>query len=64
MWRKLNQGSGNVIHAKLELPDSKQGSGSGSPVLQFVMLERYNAVQLVQKVHQTLSALSKVMRGK
>nr|CAB3240329.1 cytoplasmic dynein 2 heavy chain 1-like [Phallusia mammillata] len=59
LWKRLNQGSSSVIHAKVDIPTV---SGD-SPVLQFVHLERYNAIRLVQKVHQTLSALSKVMRG-
>ena len=60
LWKRLNQGSSNVIHAKVEMP----AVSGESPVLQFVQLERYNAVRLVQHVHQTLSAVSKVMRGK
>uniref|UniRef100_H2ZEZ6 Cytoplasmic dynein 2 heavy chain 1 n=1 Tax=Ciona savignyi TaxID=51511 RepID=H2ZEZ6_CIOSA len=59
LWKKLNQGSTSVIHAKVEVP----AVSDASPVLQFVMLERYNAIKVVQKVHQTLSSLSKVMRG-
>ncbi|CAK8696967.1 unnamed protein product [Clavelina lepadiformis] len=59
LWKRLNQGSSSVIHAKVEMPTLSDDS----PILQFVLLERYNAIRLVQKVHQTLSALSKVMRG-
>nr|XP_026693267.1 cytoplasmic dynein 2 heavy chain 1-like isoform X1 [Ciona intestinalis] len=59
LWKKLNQGTSSVIHTKIEVPTVSDAS----PVVQFVMLERYNAIKLVQKVHQTLSSLSKVMRG-
>ncbi len=34
-----------------------------SPVLEFVCLERYNAVHLVQMVHASLAELNKVIRG-
>jgi dynein heavy chain 2 len=40
----------------------EEGSGS-SPVLSFIQLERFNAVKLVQNVHYSLAALSKVIRG-
>lgn len=35
----------------------------GSPVTSFVLLERYNAIRLVQHVHMTLAALSKTVKG-
>jgi dynein heavy chain 2 len=38
-------------------------TGSDSPVTSFVLLERYNAITLVQTVHASLAALSKVIRG-
>ncbi|XP_039269307.2 cytoplasmic dynein 2 heavy chain 1-like [Styela clava] len=61
MWKKLNQGtSPNLVHQKVEAPS---GAKNDSPVLAFILLERYNAIQLVQTVHQSLSALSKVIRG-
>ena len=34
-----------------------------SPVLEFVCLERYNAIRLVQMVHTSLADLNKVIRG-
>ncbi len=34
-----------------------------SPVLEFVCLERYNAVQLVHTIHTSLAELNKVIRG-
>ena len=37
--------------------------GEESPVTSFVLLERYNAIRLVQIVHASLSSLSKVIRG-
>lgn len=45
---------------KIALPSE---TGSESPVTSFVLLERYNATSLVQRVHASLSALSKVIRG-
>ena len=38
-------------------------TGEESPVTSFVLLERYNAIRLVQIVHASLSSLSKVIRG-
>ncbi|KAJ8368069.1 hypothetical protein SKAU_G00080970 [Synaphobranchus kaupii] len=58
LWKKLNQGS-SLIHQKVAPPSESQGS----PVLSFVVLEQFNAVRLVQGVHQSLAALSKVIRG-
>ena len=40
-------------------PNDRQGS----PVLSFIVLEQFNAIRLVQTVHQSLAALSKVIRG-
>ena len=37
--------------------------GSLSPIQSFLQLERYNGIQLVQKIHENLAALSKVIRG-
>lgn len=34
-----------------------------SPVVEFVSLEHYNAVHLVQTVHASLAELNKVIRG-
>ncbi|XP_023565248.1 cytoplasmic dynein 2 heavy chain 1 [Octodon degus] len=58
LWKKLNQNS-NLIHQKVLPPSDRQGS----PVLSFVMLEQFSAIRLVQSVHQSLAALSKVIRG-
>ena len=60
LWKKLNQGTNSVIHLKIDVPRVR----NDMPILQFIQLERYNAIQIVQKVHYSLSALSKVMRGK
>lgn len=38
-------------------------SGNESPIVSFIQLERYNAIRLVQTVHQSLASLSKVIRG-
>lgn len=40
-------------------PNDRQGS----PILSFIVLEQFNAIRLVQSVHQSLAALSKVIRG-
>ena len=53
------QGS-NLIQSKVSLPTEKQGD---QPVVSFIQLERYNAIKLVQSIHGTLAALSKVIRG-
>lgn len=51
----------NLIQAKLQAPSDK--SGTDSPIKSFILLERYNAVKIVQSIHATLAALSKVIRG-
>nr|XP_014347414.1 PREDICTED: cytoplasmic dynein 2 heavy chain 1 [Latimeria chalumnae] len=58
LWKKLNQGC-NLIHQKLSPPNERQGS----PILSFIVLEQFSAIRLVQSVHQSLAALSKVIRG-
>ncbi|XP_038236236.1 cytoplasmic dynein 2 heavy chain 1 isoform X1 [Dermochelys coriacea] len=58
LWKKLNQNS-NLIHQKVSPPTEQQGS----PILSFIILEQFNAILLVQSVHQSLAALSKVIRG-
>ncbi|XP_029136209.2 dynein cytoplasmic 2 heavy chain 1 [Labrus bergylta] len=58
LWKKLNQGS-TLIHQKVAPPTE----GHGSPVLSFIVLEQFNGVRLVQSIHQSLAALSKVIRG-
>jgi len=46
---------------KVSLPSDK--TGSDPPIKSFILLERYNAIKLVQSVHASLAALSKVIRG-
>ncbi|KAK2517344.1 Dync2h1 [Columba guinea] len=58
LWKKLNQNS-NLIHQKVSPPAEQQGS----PILSFITLEQFNAIRLVQSVHQSLASLSKVIRG-
>ncbi|XP_017286523.1 cytoplasmic dynein 2 heavy chain 1 isoform X3 [Kryptolebias marmoratus] len=58
LWKKLNQGS-TLIHQKVDPPTE----GQSSPVLSFILLEQFNAIRLVQSIHQSLAALSKVIRG-
>ncbi|XP_013915709.1 PREDICTED: cytoplasmic dynein 2 heavy chain 1 [Thamnophis sirtalis] len=58
LWKKLNQNS-NLIHQKVSPPSERQGS----PILSFIILEQFNAIRLVQSIHQSLAALSKVIRG-
>ncbi|KAL2095875.1 hypothetical protein ACEWY4_008023 [Coilia grayii] len=58
LWKKLNQGS-TLIHQKVSPPSESQGS----PILSFIVLEQFNAIRLVQAIHQSLAALSKVIRG-
>ena len=54
------QGS-NLIQTKIAPPSDK--SGNQAPIVAFIQLERYNAVKLVQGIHASLAALSKVIRG-
>ncbi|XP_073518216.1 cytoplasmic dynein 2 heavy chain 1 isoform X2 [Phyllobates terribilis] len=58
LWKKLNQSS-NLIHQKVSPPTERHGS----PILSFIILEQFNAIRLVQSIHQSLAALSKVIRG-
>ncbi|XP_009895076.2 cytoplasmic dynein 2 heavy chain 1 [Dryobates pubescens] len=58
LWKKLNQNS-NLIHQKVSPPVEQQGS----PISSFIMLEQFNAIRLVQSIHQSLASLSKVIRG-
>ncbi|XP_061575223.1 dynein cytoplasmic 2 heavy chain 1 isoform X3 [Cololabis saira] len=58
LWKKLNQGS-TLIHQKVDPPTE----GQKSPVLSFIALEQFSAIRLVQSIHQSLAALSKVIRG-
>ncbi|XP_063840903.1 LOW QUALITY PROTEIN: cytoplasmic dynein 2 heavy chain 1-like [Scylla paramamosain] len=58
LWKKLNQGA-NLIQGKVAVP----GPTVDCPVKAFVQLEQYTAVLSVQKVHRSLAALSKVIRG-
>ncbi|XP_071483964.1 LOW QUALITY PROTEIN: cytoplasmic dynein 2 heavy chain 1-like [Diadema antillarum] len=60
LWKKLNQGA-NLIQTKAQPPNDR--GGSLGPIDSFIQLERFNALQLVQYVHSTLAALSKVIRG-
>uniref|UniRef100_A0A8C9SU16 Dynein cytoplasmic 2 heavy chain 1 n=1 Tax=Scleropages formosus TaxID=113540 RepID=A0A8C9SU16_SCLFO len=58
LWKKLNQGS-SLIHQKVASPSENHSS----PVLSFIVLEQFNVIRLVQSIHQSLAALSKVIRG-
>ncbi|XP_073414467.1 cytoplasmic dynein 2 heavy chain 1 isoform X2 [Dendrobates tinctorius] len=58
LWKKLNQNS-NLIHQKVSPPTERHGS----PILSFIVLEQFNAIRLVQSIHHSLAALSKVIRG-
>ena len=43
---------------------SSKGSKKESPVSSFVKLERFNALKLINTIHQSLTALAKVLKGK
>uniref|UniRef100_H2M4S9 Cytoplasmic dynein 2 heavy chain 1 n=1 Tax=Oryzias latipes TaxID=8090 RepID=H2M4S9_ORYLA len=58
LWKKLNQGS-SLIHQKVDPPVE----GQRSPILSFIVLEQFNAIRMIQSIHQSLAALSKVIRG-
>ena len=51
----------SLIQMKVSVPTDK--SGNQTPTTSFVLLERYNAIKLLQSVHASLAALSKVIRG-
>ncbi|MBZ3869929.1 Cytoplasmic dynein 2 heavy chain 1 [Sciurus carolinensis] len=57
--RMISSQNSNLIHLKVSPPNDRQGS----PILSFIILEQFNAIRLVQSVHQSLAALSKVIRG-
>lgn len=50
---------GSELLTKRAVPPSE----SNFPVLEFVALERYNAIGLVQTIHSSLKDLNKVMKG-
>jgi len=54
------QGS-QIIQLRINPPVDK--TGKESPIVSFIRLERYNAVKLVQSIHHSLAALSKIIRG-
>uniref|UniRef100_H2SD75 Dynein cytoplasmic 2 heavy chain 1 n=1 Tax=Takifugu rubripes TaxID=31033 RepID=H2SD75_TAKRU len=58
LWRKINQGS-SLIHQKVDPPTEVQDS----PIHSFILLEQFSCIRLVQSIHQSLAALSKVIRG-
>ena len=58
LWKKLNQGSG-MLQLKLQTPQGE----TANPVKSFVELEFYNGISILQSVHKSLAALSKVIRG-
>ncbi|XP_025088458.1 cytoplasmic dynein 2 heavy chain 1-like isoform X3 [Pomacea canaliculata] len=60
LWKKLNQGL-QLIQTKIAIPSER--AGHSSPILSFLHLERYSGIKLVQSVHASLAALSKVIRG-
>ncbi len=59
LWKKLNQGS-NLLQMKMAAPHD---DGEADPIKAFVHLEFYNAVQLIQAIHKSMSGLVKVIRG-
>jgi len=58
LWKKLNQGTG-MLQMKLQPPYGE----SSNPLKSFVQLEHYNGITLLQFIHKSLAALSKVIRG-
>ncbi|CAG0883700.1 unnamed protein product [Cyprideis torosa] len=58
LWKKLNQGT--TLHSEKLVAPSLEGKDS---LQAFALLERYNAVSLVQRIHRSLAALSKVLNG-
>lgn len=63
LWKKLNQSSG-LIHLRLDSKEIRETENMAKTPLEiFVMQEFRRAVELVQLVHQSLAAVSKVIRG-
>ena len=50
-----------MIQARVSPPSDK--TGQEPPVVSFIKLEHYNAIKLVQSIHQSLASLSKIIRG-
>jgi dynein heavy chain 2 len=57
LWKHLNQGR-DLLKARVPLP-----TADTTPVVGFVELEQYNAVQLIQQVHKDLEDLTKIIKG-
>lgn len=55
-----SQGS-QLINSKIKPPSDK--TGQEAPIISFIKLEQYNAIKLVQSIHQSLASLSKIIRG-
>ena len=63
LWKKLNQSSG-LIHLRLDSKELKETDNlAKTPLETFVMFEFRRAVELIQVVHQSLAAVSRVIRG-
>ena len=60
LWKRLNQPV-NLVQLKPQVPSVQ--SGGKDPVVSFLHLERYNALKLVQTIHQSLASLSRSIRG-
>ena len=61
LWKKLNKGE-NMHTMRLTPPIVEKGKKS-NPLDVFIALERFSAVVLVQSIHRSLAALSKVIHG-
>ncbi|XP_066286377.1 cytoplasmic dynein 2 heavy chain 1-like isoform X1 [Branchiostoma lanceolatum] len=58
LWKKLNQAS-QLLQQRIAAPSDQ----ADKPIISFIQLERFSSVKLVQNVHQSLAALSRVIRG-
>eukprot|EP00088_Acartia_fossae_P060344 TRINITY_DN72249_c0_g1_i1.p1 TRINITY_DN72249_c0_g1~~TRINITY_DN72249_c0_g1_i1.p1 ORF type:complete len:474 (-),score=40.40 TRINITY_DN72249_c0_g1_i1:72-1442(-) len=58
LWKKLNQGS-SMLHLNSNQPQESYNS----PVKDFIELEYFNGVNLIQTVHKSLAGISKILRG-
>ncbi|XP_063237932.1 cytoplasmic dynein 2 heavy chain 1 [Bacillus rossius redtenbacheri] len=64
LWKKLNQGLGFVQMKVAALAEGEDGAGPPpQPVAAFVGAEFRRGVLLVQAIHRSLAAISKVVRG-
>ncbi|XP_035681617.1 cytoplasmic dynein 2 heavy chain 1-like [Branchiostoma floridae] len=56
---KLRRQASQLLQQRIAAPSDQ----ADKPIISFIQLERFSSVKLVQNVHQSLAALSRVIRG-